>query len=105
MAMTIGVWVGRPDGAPVAGLVGRVAAAPLLFDAFARTGKLPAPLAAAPRDVLVAATAKLPPPLQRPPVLPGEVAKPQLRITCSTQRSAARTRQREVVGPTRSRSR
>ena len=39
---TIGVWVGRPDGAPVPGLVGRTAAAPILFDAFARTGKLPA---------------------------------------------------------------
>ena len=25
---TIGVWVGRPDGAPVPGLVGRMAAAP-----------------------------------------------------------------------------
>ena len=42
--MTIGVWVGRPDGAPVPGLVGRTAAAPILFDAFARTGKLPAAL-------------------------------------------------------------
>ena len=41
---TIGVWVGRPDGAPVAGLIGRVAAAPILFDAFARTGEKPAPL-------------------------------------------------------------
>ena len=36
---TIGVWVGRPDGAPVAGLVGRIAAAPILFDAFARMGR------------------------------------------------------------------
>src|SRR5580704_8422189 len=34
---TIGVWVGRPDGAPVPGLVGRMAAAPILFDAFARS--------------------------------------------------------------------
>ena len=33
---TIGVWVGRPDGAPVSGLAGRTAAAPMLFDAFAR---------------------------------------------------------------------
>jgi penicillin-binding protein 1C len=38
--ITIGVWVGRPDGAPVPGLIGRVAAAPILFDAFARTGKI-----------------------------------------------------------------
>jgi penicillin-binding protein 1C len=79
---TIGVWVGRPDGAPVPGLVGRVAAAPLLFDAFARTGKLPAPLPAAPKGVIVAATAKLPPPLQRfrPNALAGASAEPQLRI-------------------------
>lgn len=40
--MTIGVWVGRPDGAPVPGLMGRTAAAPILFDAFGPgTGKLP----------------------------------------------------------------
>jgi penicillin-binding protein 1C len=79
---TIGVWVGRPDGAPVPGLVGRVAAAPILFDAFARTGKLPAPLPAAPRGALVAATGKLPPPLQRfrAGVLAGEAAESQLRI-------------------------
>ncbi|MGZ3352967.1 MAG: penicillin-binding protein 1C, partial [Xanthobacteraceae bacterium] len=56
---TIGVWVGRPDGAPVPGLLGRVAAAPILFDAFARTGKLPAALPRAPTGALVAATAKL----------------------------------------------
>ena len=46
---TIGVWVGRPDGAPVPGLVGRTAAAPILFDAFARLGRQPAPLPHAPR--------------------------------------------------------
>ncbi len=63
--MTVGVWVGRPDGAPVPGLVGRNVAAPILFDAFARSGQLPAPLAKAPRGTLVAATAKLPQPLQR----------------------------------------
>jgi penicillin-binding protein 1C len=61
----IGVWVGRADGAPVPGLVGRGAAAPILFDAFARTGKLPVPLPAAPKGTLIAANAKLPPPLQR----------------------------------------
>ena len=59
---TIGVWVGRPDGAPVPGLIGRLAAAPILFDAFARTGKSPTPLSAAAKGTLVAATAKLPPP-------------------------------------------
>ncbi|MET0538266.1 MAG: penicillin-binding protein 1C [Xanthobacteraceae bacterium] len=61
---TIGVWVGRPDGAPIPGLTGRSAAAPILFDAFARTGKLPVPLPAPPKDTLIAATGKLPPPLQ-----------------------------------------
>jgi penicillin-binding protein 1C len=63
--MTIGVWVGRPDGAPVPGLVGRSAAAPILFDAFARTGKLPVPLPKPPKGALVASNAKLPPPLRR----------------------------------------
>src|ERR1044072_5663207 len=63
--LTIGVWVGRPDGAPVPGHIGRPAAAPILFDAFARTGKLPAPLPRAPRGMLVASNAKLPLPLRR----------------------------------------
>jgi len=63
--LTIGVWVGRPDGAPVPGLVGRTAAAPILFDAFARTGKLPAGLPKPPKGALVASNAKLPLPLRR----------------------------------------
>src|SRR4051794_41602221 len=63
--MTIGVWVGRPDGAPVPGLVGRVAAAPILFDAFARTGKTLLPLPKPPKGTLVASNAKLPLPLRR----------------------------------------
>jgi penicillin-binding protein 1C len=63
--ITIGVWVGRPDGAPVPGLVGRTAAAPILFDAFARTGKLPVALPKPPKGVLMASNAKLPLPLRR----------------------------------------
>jgi penicillin-binding protein 1C len=63
--ITIGVWVGRPDGAPAPGIVGRTAAAPILFDAFARTGKLPLPLPKPPRGTLVASNAKLPLPLRR----------------------------------------
>jgi penicillin-binding protein 1C len=62
---TIGVWVGRPDGAPVVGLTGRTAAAPILFDAFARSGVGLQPLPPAPKGVLIASTAKLPPPLRR----------------------------------------
>ena len=78
----IGVWVGRPDGAPVPGLVGRAAAAPILFDAFARIGALPAPLPSAPPGIVLAATSKLPPPQQRfrPGRLPGEDAGPALHI-------------------------
>jgi penicillin-binding protein 1C len=79
---TIGVWVGRPDGAPVPGLVGRTAAAPILFDAFARTGKASAPLPRAPKGALIAANGKLPPPLRqfRPGVLPGDESAETLRI-------------------------
>src|SRR5437870_6611476 len=63
--ITIGVWVGRPDGAPVPGLIGRTAAAPILFDAFARTGKLPTALPKPPKGALLASNAKLPLPLRR----------------------------------------
>jgi penicillin-binding protein 1C len=78
---TIGVWVGRPDGAPVPGLVGRTAAAPILFDAFARSGKLAAPLPHAPHGALFAANGKLPLPLQRfrPAGVPGG-GEPALKI-------------------------
>src|SRR5262249_18277298 len=62
---TIGVWAGRPGGAPTPGLIGRSAAAPILFEAFARSGKLPAPLPHAPKNAIFASTAKLPIPLQR----------------------------------------
>jgi penicillin-binding protein 1C len=75
---TIGVWVGRPDGAPVPGLIGRSGAAPILFDAFARTGRAAAPLPAPPKGVIFAASAKLPPPLQhyRPGGMTGASGEP-----------------------------
>jgi penicillin-binding protein 1C len=63
--ITIGVWVGRPDGAPVPGLIGRAAAAPILFDAFARTGRLPVALPKPPKGALVAGNTRLPLPLRR----------------------------------------
>ncbi len=59
-----GVWVGRPDGVPVPGLIGIDAAAPILVDVFARLGSV-VPLPPAPPGVLQAATAELPPTLQR----------------------------------------
>src|SRR5262249_39832435 len=79
---TIGVWVGRPDGAPVTGLVGRVSAAPILFDAFARLRQPIAPLPAAPKSALITSTAKLPLPLQRfrPGRLPHDAPTPPLHI-------------------------
>jgi penicillin-binding protein 1C len=63
-AHTIGIWVGRPDGAPVPGLVGRNAAAPILFDAFARLPSPPSALPRPPAGALMTTNAKLPPPLK-----------------------------------------
>ena len=63
---TVAVWVGRPDGAATPGLVGRVAAAPILFDAFARLSGRRKALSAPPAAALqVANGSDLPPPLKR----------------------------------------
>jgi len=61
----IGVWVGRPDGAPMPGFIGHNVAAPVLFDAFARSGRPVAPLARPPHGAIFATNARLPLPLQR----------------------------------------
>jgi penicillin-binding protein 1C len=80
---TVAVWLGRADGAGVPGLVGRLAAAPVLFDAVARLGQEPEPVPAA-RDALVATTAGLPPPLRHlrrdAPRIAGQPGTPPLRI-------------------------
>ncbi|WP_436098198.1 penicillin-binding protein 1C [Bosea sp. LjRoot237] len=60
---TIGVWVGRADNGAVPGLVGRVVAAPILFDAFARIGLDPRPFVQPP-GTIAATSAALPPPLR-----------------------------------------
>jgi penicillin-binding protein 1C len=60
---TIGVWVGRPDNAAVPGLVGRLVAAPILFDAFSRIGVDPG-IGPRPADAIVAGTHDLPLPLR-----------------------------------------
>ena len=61
---TIAVWVGRPDNGPTPGLIGREAAAPILFDAFERLGRDVEPIRP-PKGVLTAAvSADLPPPLR-----------------------------------------
>ncbi len=60
---TIGVWVGRADNAAVPGLVGRLVAAPILFDAFSRIGTEPG-IGPRPADAIVAGTHELPLPLR-----------------------------------------
>ena len=62
-AYTIAVWLGRPDNGSVFGLAGRQAAAPVLFDAFARLGTAHEFLEA-PAGILISRTASLPPPLR-----------------------------------------
>ncbi|HRX37098.1 MAG TPA: penicillin-binding protein 1C [Aestuariivirga sp.] len=64
-ATTIAVWVGRPDGAAVPGVVGRLAAAPILFEAFQRLGPRRKPLPPPPPGVLFMRTTDLPAALQR----------------------------------------
>ncbi|KAB1077503.1 penicillin-binding protein 1C [Methylobacterium soli] len=81
--ITVAAWVGRADGGAVPGLVGRLVAAPILFDAFARYGGEPEPLAQ-PRDAILTTTAGLPPPLRHirrdlPKTLAGTLTAP-LRI-------------------------
>jgi penicillin-binding protein 1C len=61
----IGVWVGRPDGAPVPGIAGITAAAPVLFEAFDRLAEPVAPFRAPPQGVIFASNTQLPGPLKR----------------------------------------
>jgi penicillin-binding protein 1C len=62
---TIAVWVGRPDNGPTPGLIGREAAAPILFDAFERLGRSIEPIPTPKGVVRATITADLPPPLRR----------------------------------------
>lgn len=61
----IGVWVGRPDGAAVPGLSGYTAAAPILFEAFAKSGVGITPLPRPPAGATRTARADLPVTLKR----------------------------------------
>jgi penicillin-binding protein 1C len=61
---TVAVWVGRPDGTATPGLAGRAAAAPILFDAFARLSTRREPLPPAPPGAIRNGTSDLPPPLR-----------------------------------------
>ena len=62
---TIVVWVGRPDAASTPGLLGRTAAAPILFEAFARISSRRTRFAPPPKDILAVSGADLPEPLKR----------------------------------------
>ena len=89
---TIAVWVGRPDGAATPGLAGRTAAAPLLFDAFARLSPRRAPLPAPPSGTLVVAASDLPPPLKRfrearDELVPGAYLEPAVQIAFPPDRA------------------
>jgi len=61
----IAVWVGRPDNSSIPGLMGRSAAAPILFDAFERLPGPRTPLAGAPANAIKTTNAALPAPLKR----------------------------------------
>lgn len=56
----IGVWVGRPDGTSVPGIMGAELAAPLLFDAFSRLKPTLDPLPLPPPATLIVSNAQLP---------------------------------------------
>ena len=62
---TVGIWIGRPDGAPNPGLFGASAAAPFLFQVFDRLPDSPAAHLKQPEHLLQAAHGDLPPGLQR----------------------------------------
>ncbi|NKN38253.1 penicillin-binding protein 1C [Agrobacterium sp. a22-2] len=56
----LGVWVGRPDNAAIPGLTGYATAAPILFEAFSRSGVAGTPLPPAPPGASRIALAELP---------------------------------------------
>jgi len=82
---TIGVWVGRADNAAVPGLVGRLVAAPILFDAFSRIGTEPG-IGPRPADALIAASShELPLPLRH---MRRDIPKSALAITSASLKLA-----------------
>jgi penicillin-binding protein 1C len=56
----LGVWVGRPDNGAVPGIAGYMTAAPILFDAFSRSGVAITPLPSAPAGATHIAQSELP---------------------------------------------
>jgi penicillin-binding protein 1C len=56
----LGVWVGRPDNGAVPGIAGYQTAAPILFEAFSKSGVAITPLPAAPSGAVRIAQSELP---------------------------------------------
>jgi len=61
----VGVWVGRADATAVPGLLGRTAAAPVVFDAFQQIAPKRHPFPPKPLGAVATSGADLPPPLRR----------------------------------------
>jgi penicillin-binding protein 1C len=61
----VAAWVGKPDNSSVPGILGRTAAAPILFDAFARISEKRTPLQSMPANAVGGTNADLPAPLKR----------------------------------------
>ena len=101
---TIAVWVGRPDGSAVPGLVGRTAAAPILFEAFQRLGRQRKSLPPPPPGVIVARTHELPAVLQRyrphglPEIAAAAVGRGGARHRLSTRRGSHRSIGQRRIG-------
>ncbi|MEM8877525.1 MAG: penicillin-binding protein 1C [Pseudomonadota bacterium] len=64
-ATVIGVWTGRADNAPLPGMTGLNAAAPILFEAFAHSGREIAPIRPPPKGTVRLSRADLPPTMRR----------------------------------------
>lgn len=61
----IGVWLGRPDGGAMPGVLAADVAAPLLFQSFSRLKETPVAMPAPPPATLIVSHEELPPPLKR----------------------------------------
>lgn len=95
-AYTVAVWVGRPDATSTPGLIGRTAAAPILFDAFQRLPRTDRTFPGAPAGAVTASASDLPPPLKRfrkdsTELASGPYATEQLEISFPPDRVALDT--------------
>jgi penicillin-binding protein 1C len=98
----VAVWVGRPDGASTPGLMGRLSAAPILFDAFARISERRTPFRLAPAGAIKTTGDQLPPPLKRfreagdDAVAKGPFLEPPVLISFPPDRSELDVEEREA---------